>query len=266
MKIGIIGGGFVGKATNLLRCKDITTFVYDIQPELCNPLSTSFEDVLRCEIIFICVPTPSRTDDNSCDTSIVEKVVEKLKSCKFPGQIFIRSTTIPGTAERLQVNHMPEFLTEANWEHDFRTCRNWVFGVIQDSQKTKDAITKMMKYALDNKCIQISTRVELHFVSPTEAECVKYFRNTFLATKVSLCNEFYDYCQKKNVTYETVRKIMTTDPRIGPSHTFVPHNKKFGFGGSCLPKDTKALCQDGSFLILEAVLKQNDLDVIKFCE
>ena len=101
-------------------------------------------------------------------------------------------------------------------------------------------------------------------MKPTEAEMVKYFRNTFLSVKVSYCNEIYEYCKIKNIDYDTVRNIAAQDKRIGLSHTQVPgHDGNFGFGGTCFPKDTTGLLKDMvannmKSYILEASIERNE--------
>lgn len=251
MKIGIIGGGFVGKATKLLQCAEITTCIYDIQPELCNPLGTTFNDLMKCEIVFICVPTPSHPDQ-SCNISIVSTVVCQLKDKNYKGEIVIRSTTIPGTAQSLDVHHMPEFLTEANWNHDFKNCKDWIIGAHNDSDIFKKIITNLFDYAIVYECV--SPNATIHFVTPTESECIKYFRNTFLAQKVSIFNEYYEYCKAKDISFDKVCEFVVKDARIGSSHTQVPCNGKFGYSGTCFPKDTKALAQDMSLCKVEPTM------------
>ena len=86
------------------------------------------------------------------------------------------------------------------------------------------------------------TSENIHFVTNSEAELVKLYRNNFLALKVSFSNEIAEFCQKLNIKYENVRKIAVLDNRIHESHTNVPgHDGKKGFGGTCFPKDTKSL-------------------------
>ena len=93
---------------------------------------------------------------------------------------------------------------------------------------------------------------------------IKYFRNTFLSVKVSYCNEIYEYCKLKNINYETVRKIAATDKRIGLSHTEVPGpDGKFGFGGTCFPKDINGLVFDMkknnmNSIILNSAINRNE--------
>lgn len=85
------------------------------------------------------------------------------------------------------------------------------------------------------------------FVSTTEAELIKYVRNCYLTTKVSFCNEVYRLCEKLSVDYDTVRQAFVIDPRIGESHSAVPGpDGKFGFGGTCFPKDLSSLIRQFS--------------------
>ena len=95
---------------------------------------------------------------------------------------------------------------------------------------------------------------------------IKMFKNCFLATKVSFCNEMYEYCQLKGINYENVRNIVTKDERIGESHTIVPgpDNKK-GFGGTCFPKDINSLKYEMEKInmkpyIINSVINRNNID------
>ena len=93
---------------------------------------------------------------------------------------------------------------------------------------------------------------------------VKLFRNCFLATKVSFCNEIFEFCEKKGMNYENVRKLAANDDRILHSHTNVPgHDGKKGFGGTCFPKDTSSLKYEMSKIgmnpyILNAITERNE--------
>ena len=127
MKIGIIGNGFVGKATKILKCNDIEMVCYDINPELCEPKNLTLNDMMDCEIIFVSVPTPMNKD-GSVHLNIVKSVVNDLKSLNFKNSIVIRSTVLPGTSDSLGVNFMPEFLTEKNYQQDFINNKLWIFG------------------------------------------------------------------------------------------------------------------------------------------
>lgn len=267
MNIGIIGNGFVGKATNQLKCKDINIIVYDINPELSSPKGTILEDLLICEVIFISVPTPMRRD-GSCYLDIIIEVINKLNKINYTGCIVIRSTVPVGTSDNLKCYFMPEFLTEKNYINDFIENENWIFGLKNDNNDNmfKEKITQLFKFAVENDRIRYNN---LNFVSNKEAEMIKMFKNCYLATKVSFCNEMYQFCKLKNIDYENIRRIACSDNRILHSHSFVPgHDGKFGFGGTCLPKDTSSLRYEMNKIgmksyVLNSILERNNIDRIE---
>ncbi len=267
MKIGIIGNGFVGKATCSLECKNIEVIIYDIQKELCNPVGTNLFDIIKCDIIFISVPTPMNKD-GSCYLEILYNVINELNTItNLDTQlVVIRSTVPPGTSNKLNCYFMPEFLTEKNYINDFINNKNWIFGVKNTSQDSNfiQKITELFNIAYESDKILFNN---LSFVSNDEAEMIKMFRNNFLAIKVSFCNEIYEFCEKKNINYENVRKLAVLDSRIGDSHTNVPgHDGKKGFGGTCFPKDTKSLsyemkkCGIKSYIIDNAIERNTLID------
>lgn len=235
MKIGIVGGGFVGSATALLKCASVDTITYDLSPERCDPPGVNLSDLVSCDIVFVCVPTPSYST-GECNTSIVERAIYDLKQVGVKN-IVLRSTVPPGTSERLDVHFMPEFLTEANWRQDFYNCAVWIFG-------TKDAsVQSIMTSLIENAyaCGKIASN-RVMFVPSKEAEMIKYVRNNFLATKIAFFNEMSEISKALGADYELVRAGVCLDTRIGSSHTQVPgYDGHFGFGGTCLPKDTNAL-------------------------
>lgn len=244
MKIGVIGNGFVGKATGVLKNKDVDIITYDIDPKLCNPQGTTMSDLKYCDLIFVSVPTPMN-NDGSCYVGIVETVIKNLTDENVIDEpnnfVVIRSTVIPGTCDRLGCYFMPEFLTEKNYLHDFKNCKEWIFGLkgTENDQIFIDKINKLFNLAKTHGCIASDST---NFIMNKEAEMVKYFRNCFLALKISFCNELYDYCQLNDINYEHVRLLATKDDRIGSSHSMVPgHDGKRGYGGTCFPKDIKAL-------------------------
>ena len=242
MKIGIIGNGFVGSATTLLECVDISIIIYDINPNLCNPPNTTLKDICNCDLIFISVPTPMNKN-GSCHTNILESVVHNISQIKSTNELLLvnRCTVPVNTSNNLNCYYMPEFLTEKNFKNDFINNPEWIFGLKNASTDTffKEKITELINLAYKNKCINSN---KIHFVDNNEAEMIKLFRNTFLSTKISFCNEIYHFCQSQNISYENVRKLATNDPRIGSSHTNVPgHDGFFGYGGTCFPKDTNSL-------------------------
>lgn len=264
MKLGIIGNGFVGKATQLLHNSHTELFIYDIIPEKCEPKGLTLNDLKNCSLIFIALPTPM-TGTGECYTNFIESIVLELKEIINPKETFliVRSTVPPGTCRNLDVYFMPEFLTEKNWKNDFITCKHWIFGTkeIDEDANFKMKIIELFFWAQYEGKISYNT---IHFVSLEEAEMCKYVRNCFLAMKVSFFNEMEEFARKKGISYENVRKIVTLDNRIGETHTKVPGiDNKRGFGSTCLPKDTNAFLQEMNkigmnSLILKSVIERNE--------
>ena len=262
MLIGVIGNGFVGKATNQLKCKDIDIYAYDINPKECIPKGINLNDMKKCEIIFISVPTPMNKDE-SCHLKILESVVNNLNVIQYNGFIVIRSTIPPGTSDNLNCYFMPEFLTEKNFINDFINNKEWVFGILGSERDSefKSKISNLFDLAFENSRIEHNN---LTFLLNKEAEMVKMFRNCFLSTKVSFCNEMYQFCEMKGINYENVRKLATADDRILPSHSKVPgHDGKRGFGGTCFPKDTSSLRYEMKNIgmkpyIMDAIITRNE--------
>lgn len=264
MKIGIIGNGFVGKATNQLKCKDIEILSYDINPTFCNPIGLQLNDLEKCDIIFVSVPTPMNKD-GSCHISIVKSVLNDLENISYKGFIVLRSTVPVGTSDQLKCYFMPEFLTEKNYVNDFINNKDWIFGLLgldkENDTKFEIKMKELFNLAIMNDRVKYNN---LHFLTNKEAEMVKIFRNCFLATKVSFCNEIYEYCQKTNVNYQNMINIAANDSRILSSHTTVPgHDGKKGFGGTCFPKDSASLQYEMTQVgikpyIIDAIIERNE--------
>ena len=138
--------------------------------------------------------------DGSCHLNIVESVVEELKKITNLDEtlVVLRSTVPPGTSDNLNCYFMPEFLTEKNFVNDFINNKDWIFGVkgTEQDEKFKEKITNLINIACKYDKIKYNN---VNFVLNSEAEMIKLFRNNFLATKVSFCNEIYQFCQKKNI-------------------------------------------------------------------
>jgi UDPglucose 6-dehydrogenase len=262
MKIGIIGNGFVGRATALLKCDNVDIIIYDINPQLSYPINLNFNELYNCNLIFVCVPTPMEKN-GKCHLDIIINVVKRLKELKSDLFIIVKSTVPPGTCKKLDVFFMPEFLRELNWKEDFKT-QDWVVGLLEDENRNKELQCEMNRLILYTYLNGNSSSTTIHFVDTSTAEMIKYFKNSFLAVKVSFCNEIYEYCQKKNIDYDTVKNIVTLDQRINSSHTQVPGpDGKKGYGGTCFPKDIKALLHEFKennvpSYILQASLDRND--------
>lgn len=242
--------------------KPIEVYIYDIRPELCQPLGVSLEDLDReCDILFFCLPTPLN-HDGSCYTKILE---EALCRCRTNPYKIIRSTIPVGFAAKHGCYFMPEFLTEANWEDDFRRMKEWVVGIPCAADATveefKTRIQKLIKRSHKNRAIMSPSVV---FCSTNEAEMLKLMKNCFLSAKVGLMNEFYDFSQATNTDFNNVTRLAKLDQRIGTSHFSVPGpDGRRGFGGTCFPKDTHSLyCQMNEHgvrpHIYPAILTRND--------
>ena len=241
MKIGIVGNGYVGQATNLIKGDGLQTLIWDVDKSKRN--INSLEELMPCDLVFVCVPTPMNKD-GSCYLNIVEEVIKDLTGVGISKKdIVIRSTVPVGTSERLGVNFMPEFLTEANWKEDFENTEEWIFGfdspkLLEEKLAGNFTSEKMFSLArLSGKKVKI--------IKTKEAELVKYIKNAFLATKISFFNEMEEFCKNLNISYEEVRQSVCNDKRIGHSHSKVPGpDGKRGYGGTCLPKDVSSLlCQ-----------------------
>jgi UDPglucose 6-dehydrogenase len=192
-------------------------------------------------------------------------VLNDLKNISYGGFIVLRSTVPVGTSDELECYFMPEFLTEKNYVEDFIHNKDWIFGKLGLDEeidfKFEQKIRELFNLAIQNHRIKHDN---FHFLTNKEAEMVKMFRNCFLSTKVSFCNEIYEFCEKKNINYENMRKVAANDYRILHSHTCVPgHDGRKGFGGTCFPKDTSSLKYEMTKVgmkpyIMEAITERNE--------
>ena len=240
--VGIIGNGFVGNAVYQNVRDKVETKIYDVDK---NRSLNTFEEVLEQEYIFVCVPTPMKVD-GSCDLSILEKlfedISEKNEDPLGKERTFIIKSTVPiGTTKKLVekypllwIVHNPEFLTARNAVSDLAEADRTVIG--GDPNLTGRVAKLYWGYVYWNQ------EPEIIQTTSDESEAIKYFSNTFLAYKVAYFNKVYDVCEKLGMDYKNLRKGITTDPRIGESHTQVPDiDNDRGFGGTCFPKDLNSL-------------------------
>ena len=256
-KIGIIGKGFVGSAVQhgfsaSVGC-EAEVRVYDKDPS--KSLHSIEETVNDSEFIFISVPTPSRKD-GSIDLTIVDSVLQDISnvSTNDNGIFLIRSTIIPGTTRNFQskFNNLklvfnPEFLTERSAHFDFINQSRYIFG--GDKNNTKK-VAGLFRWRFGNSIAVLETDYE-------SAELIKYMANTFFATKISFLNDMKLLSDKCSANWEDVIDGFVRDGRIGHSHLNVPGwDGKYGFGGSCFPKDIQAIISLGEELGIDmAVLK-----------
>jgi len=230
-KIGIIGVGFVGGAlVEHFKNQPVSLFLYD----KFKNLGTAAE-VNNADIVFICVPTPYRSD-GGFDISAVENAIEILEGEKI---VVIKSSILPGETERLQQKFLqhrlvfnPEFLREISAYEDFIHPDRQIIGVTQQSREAGKLLLELLPKATFEK-----------IMPSAEAEMVKYMANAFLALKVVYANEFYEICKKLGINYDNVREAVVWDARIGDSHFNVAHGGYRGYGGSCFPKDVNAIIQ-----------------------
>lgn len=237
MKIGIVGYGFVGKALNLLKCDQIEVMVYDIVSELCQPKNIELKDLVTCDFIFLCLPTPQDVDGSSY-TKYVETTINKLHALDYKN-IIIRSTVPISFCNKYGVIHMPEFLTERNWEKDFINNSHWVFGVDKCCLESVGQLKVLIQTAHKHGRIKSDA---CHFITTKESEFLKFVLNSYLASKVGFFNEMYEIAQAYGINYDNVVEMVKLDERVGDTHLTIPGpDGKFGYGGTCFPKDTNAL-------------------------
>ncbi len=231
MKVGIVGLGFVGRAVAKSYAEPNQVMWYD--PKVENSVG-SLGYLLGCDGIFVCVPTPSN-EDGSCDDSILRATLNKLASLGYNGIVIVKSTA-PWTAIEesclsLRVVFCPEFLRAATANEDYLAASYCVIGGSDSDVQAAKHVIKAS--SLVCKFVRTTLR---------EAVLVKYFTNAFLATKVSMMNEFAMLAQSVGAPWETIRECLSEDQRIGQDHTQVPGpDGKRGWGGMCFPKDTRAL-------------------------
>jgi UDPglucose 6-dehydrogenase len=239
-RIGVVGVGFVGGAlaTNFREVFSVNTYDKDTSKSSCKNLN---ELVDNSDVIFICVPTPP-TSNGSCDTSIVREVCEQISAIRKDRLVVIKSTVTPKTTKilsektGLNISFNPEFLTEAKALQDFRHQNPIVIGA--DNPLAAFTLNEIYK----KFTAHVGTNAQIHFCSSDEAEMFKYAANCFLATKVMFANELKLLCDKTGINYDAVAEAARKDSRLGATHWSVPGpDGKYGYGGSCFPKDMKGL-------------------------
>lgn len=291
MNIAVIGTGYVGLVTgtclaetgNKVICVDINKKkVHQLQngivpiyePHLNNLFqrnisqnrlyfTTSLEKGIEdAQLIFLALPTPPG-QDGSADLSQILNVANQLGKLIVDYKVIIDKSTVPvGTAEKVHnaisknakvdfdVVSNPEFLREGYAVEDFMKPDRVVIGVSSD--KAKNLMEELYKPF-------VRQGNPILFMDEKSAELTKYAANSFLATKITFMNEIANYCEIIGADVDQVRKGIGTDSRIGKRFLF----PGIGYGGSCFPKDVKALKKSGmderyQFEILDAVMRVNE--------
>lgn len=238
MNIGVVGAGLVGRAVaEGLESKGHTVLLNDVVQE--KSRFNKEELVLECEVIFICVDTP--TDDRGCNLENVYNAFNDLHMCIAqatkqglePPVIAIKSTVIPGTVDTLHAMYPfvcsnPEFMREKSALLDFLSPSRIIVGAHSDA-----VFSKMKKLYSD-------FNAPLLLTSPRVAEAVKYLSNAYLVGKVAFAMQSAKLCEALRVDADEVMLYVGMDGRIGPSH-LKPSMGKIPVCTPCLGKDVLAL-------------------------
>lgn len=291
MKITVVGTGYVGLVTgtclaetgNDVLCVDIDKHKVERMQNSEVPIyephldilferninagrlkfTTSLEEGLtHGQIIFLALPTPE-DEDGSADLSYVLGVAENIGKLMTDYKVIVDKSTVPvGTAEKVtavvakhatvdfDVVSNPEFLREGFAVDDFMKPERIVIG------SSSDRATELMQ-RLYKPFVRSGNPILI--MDEKSAELTKYASNSFLAAKITFMNEIANFCEKVGADVDKVRIGMGTDSRIGKRFLF----PGIGYGGSCFPKDVKALHKSGkdnqyNFQILDAVINVND--------
>lgn len=246
MKIGIVGKGVVGTAVYIgFKAIGHNVCYHDTKDQ------TTITDVIDTDIVFVCVPT-KQNQDGSCDTSIINSVVNELDLNDYQGIIALKSTAIPGTTQSMidrypkrRICFVPEFLKEKSAEVDFMDNMD-VLIVGTHDKEIYNTIIECHKHLPKNVA---------HQLTPTEAEVAKYFCNVYNALRITFASGMYNICKKLGADYQKVFGACIKRDNIKPEYLKAGPDY-LGFGGACLPKDSRAL----DHLIVQLGL---DLDLFK---
>ena len=249
----IVGYGVVGKNLH----KELSKLNPDIYDKYNQAYNTKKD--IKYDFAFICVDTP-KTEDSSNDISEVINAIRDNDAKIY----IIKSTILPGTVENLTIMFLEESLRKCRTNElakhivfspeyygGTQHCNNFEFNFTILGGEKSDClkVQQLLQHVYD-------ARHSFRIVSAKLAELVKYMENSWLATKVSFCNQFYQIAQEYAVRYEELRELFILDPRVNPSHTFVDDESPY-WDSHCLNKDVPAIAEAVDAELLKAVIEFN---------